>query len=430
MSGHAADNMLRILSVRKVRFAVAGQSEPFYEPGCMTSGKKLFPWAGISLALATAIGMLFAGSNIWLVLGVVLLWLGSLWLSRPEPPSESPRSDRARASRDAMSELIEPLGFPLILFDRDRIVAANNAARSALGAHIVGQDARIALRHPEAVRLLELEDGASVTIRGLTSARSLWQLTRMRIDDRYWMIELIDRTTEADVSRAHTDFVANASHELRTPLAAIIGYVETLADGAGSLDADTASRFHETVLREARRMQGLVSDLISLSQLEAEKHEPPGERVDLGQLAADIVREFDQTAGRNRVEIERPAKAFPMLGDAKQLDQLLRNLIDNALKYGDGRTPVKVALALPDERHVELIVADTGPGIAPEHLPHLTRRFYRTDPGRSRAAGGTGLGLAIVKHIVERHRGRLDFASTLGLGTTVTIRFDAALLQP
>ena len=113
-----------------------------------------------------------------------------------------------------------------------------------------------------------------------------------------------------------------------------------------------------------------------------------------------------------------------ILGDRGQLDQLVRNLIDNALKYGDPDLPVTVAIERSGSQ-VLLSVQDRGPGIGPDHLPHLTRRFYRTDPGRSRAAGGTGLGLAIVKHIVERHQGRLDIASTVGQGTTVTVRFKA-----
>jgi two-component system phosphate regulon sensor histidine kinase PhoR len=385
------------------------------------TGKTATPWASLILAVATAAGMLIAGINIWLTFGVLLLWLGSIWLSRPEPVSEAPRSSRARLPSDAMGQLIEPLGFPLILFDRERIVAANLAARTALGSHIVGQDARIALRHPEAVRLLDMEDGSSVTLRGLTTARSLWQLTRMRIDERSWMIELIDRTAEADISRAHTDFVANASHELRTPLASIIGYVETLAEPGSTVDAATAARFHETVLREAKRMQGLVSDLMSLSQLEAEKHDVPADTIDLGRLAERLVGEFPS----GRVTLARPEGDISVTGDTKQLEQLLRNLIDNALKYGDSEKPVAVTLKRAATGNIALTVKDTGPGIAAEHLPHLTRRFYRTDPGRSRAAGGTGLGLAIVKHIVERHRGTLDITSKPGLGTSVTIGFSA-----
>ena len=385
------------------------------------TGNSATPWAGLILAIGTAIGMFAAGTSAWLALGVLVIWAGSLWLGRAEPIAVEATDRRMGEPHDVMADLIEPLGIPLVLFDRDRILAANAAARGALGGHIIGQDPRIALRHPDAVRLLELPDGDSVTIRGLTGARSLWQLTRRRIDGRYWMIELMDRTTEADISRAHTDFVANASHELRTPLAAIIGYVETLADAPDKVDAETAARFHAIVLREARRMQSLVSDLMSLSQLEADKHDPPREAIELGQLAARVVGEFTATIGTARIALDRPDETVPVTGDAKQLEQLVRNLVDNALKYGDADKPVAITLGI-DGGQAQMRVADRGAGVAPEHLPHLTRRFYRTDPGRSRAGGGTGLGLAIVKHIVERHRGKLDITSTQGIGTTVTVR--------
>ncbi len=254
----------------------------------------------------------------------------------------------------------------------------------------------------------------------------MWQLTRRAIDERRTLIELLDRTAEADVSRAHTDFVANASHELRTPLSAIIGYVETLTEEGQTVDAATAARFHQTVLREARRMETLVSDLMSLSQVEAEKHELPTEEIDLARLTERAVGEVTAIAGKERVNLTVPEQPVPILGDRTQLEQLVRNLVDNALKYGDPDQPVQVLLEAARDKAV-LSVADRGQGIAPEHLPLLTRRFYRTDPGRSRAAGGTGLGLAIVKHIVERHRARLDIASTLGVGTTVTATFPLRL---
>ena len=381
------------------------------------------PWPGMGLAAATAIGMLLAGASIWLAIGVFILWMGSLWLTRPEPAIAEPKADRATVSRDVMRDLIEPLGMALVAFDRERIFAANGMARKALGAHIVGQDGRIALRHPDAVRLLEMSNGDNVTIRGLTGARSLWHLTRRHVDERYWIIELIDRTTESDIGRAHTDFVANASHELRTPITAIIGYIETLADGSAKVDAATSARFHAIVLREAHRMQSLVTDLMSLSHLEAEKRDPPTDHIDLSQLAERVVGEFTATIGNARLSFSRPDTPFQIAGDAKQLEQMLRNLIDNALKYGDPEQAVTVEVALANSKSVAISVADRGPGIAAQHLPLLTRRFYRTDPGRSRAAGGTGLGLAIVKHIVERHRGRLEIASKPGEGTRVTARF-------
>ncbi len=384
---------------------------------------KAIPWPGMGIATAAALGMVLAGASAWLALGVWALWCGSIWLSRPEAPLVEPRADRATVSRDVMRELIEPLGVALVIFDRTRVFAANAAARAALGAHIVGQDGRIALRHPAAVRLLDMADGSSVTLRGLTGTRSLWQLARRQIDERYWIVELIDRTTEADIDRAHTDFVANASHELRTPLAAVIGYVETLAEEPGKLDAETTGKFLATILREAKRMQNLVADLMSLSQLEAEKHDSPTDAVELTQLAARVVGEFAATTGSERLVLTKPDELLTIAGDARQLEQLLRNLIDNALKYGDPDAPVRVSVAVEGTASAVLTVADQGPGIPAEHVPHLTRRFYRTDPGRSRAAGGTGLGLAIVKHIVERHRGKLDIASQLGEGTRLTARF-------
>ena len=387
----------------------------------MTAQRSL-PWSGIVLALAAGAGMLIAGVDRWLVVAVLLLWIGSLWLARPEPTIERPREDGVRLGLDGIRELIDQFSLPLLMLDRDRIVLANLEARAAFGAHIVGQDARIALRHPEAVALLDLAEGGSATIEGLTGPRAIWQLNRHPIDERYWLIELHNRSAEADVSRAHTDFVANASHELRTPLASIIGYVETLIDSGAGVDQKTARRFHETVLREARRLQALVSDLMSLSRVEAEKHDRPDELIDFGKLVAKAAGEAGRPEDKARIEVKVARDKLQLRGDAQQLEQLVRNLIDNAAKYGDPEQPVHVEVSKAENARAVLTVTDHGEGIAPEHLPHLTRRFYRTDPGRSRAAGGTGLGLAIVKHIVERHRGWLDIDSRLNVGTTVTVK--------
>ncbi|MBN8500562.1 MAG: two-component sensor histidine kinase, partial [Sphingomonadales bacterium] len=313
---------------------------------------------------------------------------------------------------------------PLILLESSRIVDANAAARSALGAHILGQDARIALRHPAAMQLIEMGSDDSVTISGFTGTKTLWQLTRRNLDDRRWIIELSDRSSEADMGRAHTDFVANASHELRTPLASIAGYVETLADGG--VDEPTSKRFLGIVQRETQRMLSLVEDLMTLSHVEAEKHDAPIDRIDLGRLAARVVGEVSSLRGKERVELVGSSSGLTVLGDSRQLEQVLRNLVDNALKYGAPDQAVQVSVDETGAGRIALTVRDHGPGIAPEHLPHLTRRFYRTDPGRSRASGGTGLGLAIVKHIVERHSGQLDIASTLGEGTVVTVALPSA----
>ena len=394
----------------------------------MFAKRPLF-YPGIVLALIAGAVMLVAGSSAWLTLGVLVLWLGSLWLISPEPEIVKDRIDVSEVSRDAIHETIEPVGLPLLLLEGTRIVEANAAARTALGEHVLGQDARIALRHPDAMRLIDMPDGTTVSIPGFTGTRSLWQLTRRAIAGDRWMIELADRTAESDVSRAHTDFVANASHELRTPLAAVIGYAETLGDDTAPTDRETRHRFVGIIDREARRMLSLVEDLMTLSHVEAEKHDRPSEAIDLAQLAARVVGEVSTLKGKERVALAEAQPDTMVLADPGQLEQLLRNLIDNALKYGAEDLPVTVTVERRDDGQARLAVSDQGPGIAPEHLPHLTRRFYRTDPGRSRASGGTGLGLAIVKHIVERHGGALDITSTVGQGTCAAVQLPLLSLE-
>lgn len=378
-------------------------------------------WPPIALALVGALLLVLDGTEPFLAISMMVAWIGSLWWRRPRPVIETRPADTGVLSNQMMIDLIEPLGLPILMLDKDRIAGANSAAREALGQHVVGQDARVALRHPEAVALLEAPSG-TVTVKGLTAARSIWQISRVAVDQRFSLIELVNRTAEADISRAHTDFVANASHELRTPLASIIGYIETLSDPDAKVDKATAKRFHLIVLREARRLQTLVEDLMALSRIEAEKHDAPRNPIDLTMLARSIVGEMVDSIGEGRVAYTGAESPLIVAGDRQQLDQLVRNLVDNALKYGDPVKPVVVGVAHEGNDAV-LTVRNEGEGIAPEHLPHLTRRFYRTDPSRSRAAGGTGLGLAIVKHIVERHRGRFDITSKLGVGTTVTARF-------
>ncbi len=386
------------------------------------SEPRTLPWPGIIIAGLSGIGMLVAGANPLLVAAVMLLWIGSLWIVRPEPQQVQQQTDSVQLTRDGMRDLIEQFSLPLMLLDRNRVIIANSAARVVFGKHIVGQDARVALRHPQAVRLLDRKRGGSVTIQGLTTPRSIWQVTRHAINERYWVIELHNRTAEADISRAHTDFVANASHELRTPLASIIGYVETLTEPGEPVEPEITNKFLETVLREARRLQSLVSDLMSLSRIEAEKHEQPDEPIDLSKLVAKAAKEAGAPKDKSRIQVTAPEEEIMVRGDRQQLEQLVRNLVDNGLKYGFDDHPVEIVVNREDGDRATITVTDHGEGIDPEHIPHLTRRFYRTDPGRSRAAGGTGLGLAIVKHIVERHRGRLDIVSKKGQGTVVTVK--------
>ncbi|WP_374405571.1 sensor histidine kinase [Pelagerythrobacter sp.] len=386
---------------------------------------RTYPVAALALAVLTAVAMAVAGAQLWLAVSVLLVWAGSLWLATAAPPPAVEPATNVRFNRDRMGDLIEHAGTPLLVMESRRISLANKSARNLLGAHVLGQDLRVAFRHPEAVALLERGNSGQATVQGLVRRRDIWIVNYQRLTDDLGVIELLNQTAEADISRAHTDFVANASHELRTPLSSIIGYVETLREDEGKAPADTRAKFLDTVLNEARRLQNLVNDLMSLSRVEAEKHDLPQDSVALGELVESATRDAAGPDRQGRIEL-RSERGIAVQGDARQLEQLVRNLVDNALKYGDPAEKVDVSLKQLPGGEAELTVVDRGEGIAPEHLPHLTRRFYRTDPGRSRASGGTGLGLAIVKHIVERHRGRLDISSKLGHGTTIAVRIPLA----
>ncbi len=383
-------------------------------------------------ALAALVGMIFmiaSGAGFELTLAIGVLWLASLFLVQPANPDDILSDNRETFDDEAVEHLLEPLSTPLIFVENMRVTRANAAAREVLGAHIVGQDARVALRHPEAIAMLHGDDEQEVRIQGLVSPRSVWDLRRRPVGTGRLLLELVNRSSEADLSRAHTDFVANASHELRTPLSSILGYVEILADPEAAPDELRRLKFLTVIEREARRMQSLVSDLMSLSRVEASKHERPAKPLGLASLVGRAARDGAGPDRQERVTFRSP-RDFTVLGDRDQLEQIVRNLVDNALKYGDEDQQVSVSIAPGPRDSVIIAVKDRGPGIAPEHVPHLTRRFYRTDPGRSRASGGTGLGLAIVKHIVDRHLGRLDIDSVLGEGTTVRIRLPTIAKAP
>ncbi|MDX1704004.1 MAG: ATP-binding protein [Altererythrobacter ishigakiensis] len=390
----------------------------------LMEGGQHHPVSGIFIALAASLALLLIGLDWLVVLVILFVWIGSLYLASERPPVARPKSNGRSISREYMGELIEHAATPLLVIEGGRIATANREAQRILGKHIIGQDARMAFRQPQAIKLLGKNRSGAAIVRGLVRRRDIWRINRQKIDDDLSVLELINRTAEADMSRAHTDFVANASHELRTPLASIIGYVETLQEDPGSLDTETANKFLGTILREARRLQSLVSDLMSLSRVEAEKHDQPSDIIELNTLVERAARDAAGANRSERLKFEFSGD-FQIRGDEQQIEQLVRNLVDNALKYGHQDTDVTVELRETRDGQVRFSVSDQGDGIAPEHLPHLTRRFYRTDPGRSRASGGTGLGLAIVKHIVERHRGRLDIESKLGEGTTFIVRIPA-----
>jgi two-component system phosphate regulon sensor histidine kinase PhoR len=199
-----------------------------------------------------------------------------------------------------------------------------------------------------------------------------------------------------------------------------LGYVETLKDPKAGENETTRLRFLDIIAKEANRMQALVEDLMSLSRIEATKHQQPTNKVDLLSVAKQCVAECGHP---ERVSLQSDVTEALVAGDRGQLAQAIRNLIDNALKYGAADMPVLAKLEKGASGWVVISIIDQGDGIPAQHMPRLTERFYRADPGRSRQIGGTGLGLSIVKHIVERHRGRFDIASRVGQGTTATCLF-------
>lgn len=317
---------------------------------------------------------------------------------------------------------------PTLVVDSARVAAANNAARQLLGPNIVGQNVRLAFRHSGAIERLSdpqaHHSGQPIRLTGIGRQDQLWDMRIQSIQGGQKLVHLADRSTTQAAEKMRVDFVANASHELLTPLAAIKGFIETLGDDDAGGSKKTRERFLGIMASETDRMQALIRDLMSLSRIEAEKFEPPQEPVDFGAIVTELVsqlRQADSTRGADLV-LDITANARPVVGDTGQLRQLASNLIANAMKYGRAGAPVQVSIGTsPSDAMLSFTVADKGDGIAPEHLPRLTERFYRVDSGRSRSVGGTGLGLSLVKHIVDRHRGHLEIRSTVGEGTTISI---------
>jgi two-component system, OmpR family, phosphate regulon sensor histidine kinase PhoR len=219
-----------------------------------------------------------------------------------------------------------------------------------------------------------------------------------------------DVTEREKLDRMRRDFVANVSHELRTPLTVVGGFVETLTDLP--LDANERARYLQLIATQTGNMQRLVEDLLTLARLENDQLPPESSAIDLAQIARDVLADAEALSAGNHIFVASIAAAS-VLGSANELRSALGNLLSNAVRY----TPSGGRIALTvntDENDVVIAVQDSGKGIASEHIPRLTERFYRVDRSRSRETGGTGLGLAIVKHVAQRHRAKLEIESEVG----------------
>ncbi|MDQ4087210.1 MAG: ATP-binding protein [Pseudomonadota bacterium] len=334
------------------------------------------------------------------------------------------------AQAPPVRRLVEALAEPALIVEAEVVRIANSAARTLLGASVEGEDVRRAFGHPAAAeRLLggRADADEEAELVGLGEADRRWRMHVADVGEGAMLVRLIDRSEAQAAEQMRVNFVANASHELRTPLATLVGYAETLRERGGEIDEETRARFIGIVHDEARRMQRLVEDLISLSRIEAERFSVPTDALSLQQLVEEARAGLDSAVRERASEIRIHAEPElpPIAGDRSQILQMIDNVLANALRYGRKGTPVIVTVARSRDM-LRLTVTDEGEGIAPEHLPRITERFYRADPSRSRSLGGTGLGLSIVKHIVERHRGRLTIESVVGQGTSVHVLLPVA----
>ena len=392
-------------------------------------------------------GALIAGQltgNVERILVVVVSMLVALFVAadphEPEIPATQPPRDSAAidpgaiTSHPKLQSFIDASTDAILIVDDSRVTAANQVARQLLGGNIVGQNVRMAFRHAGAIERLSDPDaqhtGHPIRLTGIGQQSQMWDMRIQSIAEGQKMVHLADRSGAQAAEKMRVDFVANASHELLTPLAAVKGFIETLDDPAAGDDPETRSRFLGIMAKETDRMQALVRDLMSLSRIEAEKYEPPANSVNFSAIIVETIEHLrnSQKERGGDIVLTITDNLPPVMGDPGQLRQLASNIVTNAMKYGRAGAPIAVTLELSRSgAMLAFAVADQGDGIAPEHLPRLTERFYRVDSGRSRSVGGTGLGLSLVKHIVDRHRGHLEIRSTVGAGTTVAVLLPVAM---
>ena len=343
-------------------------------------------------------------------------------------PEEERRSELLAAFAQSLPE-------PVIVVSRDMLViAANQPARAILPALRTGDPLVLALRAPEVIdsvrRVAASREQEKVIWRERVPVERIYEVSVRALSTAAApsgdvVLTLLDLTEAHRVERMRADFVANASHELRTPLSSLLGFIETL-EGAARDDASARARFLVIMRQQAQRMARLIDDLLSLSRIEQNAHVPPDASVDLSALVPHVVDALTPLGAESRAAIAI-IRADPCVvtGDRDELVRVIENLVENAIKYGgpaetDGPAEIEIEIAA-EGRLARFTVRDFGRGIAREHVPRLTERFYRIDVGDSRAKGGTGLGLSIVNHIVARHRGRLTIESAPGQGAAFSV---------
>jgi two-component system, OmpR family, phosphate regulon sensor histidine kinase PhoR len=325
----------------------------------------------------------------------------------------------------------------LLLLDRNRkIYLANRAFKNLFGL-------KIELRGKTVMEALRVHELAELVERAETEKQVLdYELKLPDLSERWLQVNAAvisnsageregtilvfhDLTRLKQLERTREEFVANVSHELRTPLSLIKGYVETLLDGARN-DSAIAERFLKIIERNTKRLDLLIQDLLTISALESERIKLNLQPVELRPLVEKIFTDLKPPAENKNVELVGQLPELTATADANRLEQVLANLVDNAIKYGRAQGHVTVGGKKLDDGKLEIFVKDDGPGIPAESLDRVFERFYRVDKARSRDQGGTGLGLSIVKHIVQAHGGEVWVQSELGKGAIFFFTLPAA----
>ncbi len=337
------------------------------------------------------------------------------------------RLDNLRAEQDRLRTVLNSMVEAVFVTDSlGRIVATNAALDQMVGRDVRGRTAMEAIRSPElqdAVRAARKGEPRHVEFelrQGDTSQAFSGHVAPLQ-EGAGVVAVLHDVSRLRETDRLRRDFVANASHELRTPLTAIRGFAETLRDGAVE-DPSAAKRFLDVILRHTLRLQALVGDLTALSRAESPDQTLELEPVDVQAATVEVVRGLQSKAEQREVQLifEPPGEALLVHANARALDQVLINLVDNAIKYTPAGTSVRLRVAA-SKGVVVLEVNNPGPPIAPQHLERVFERFYRIDEGRSRDVGGTGLGLSIVKHLCMQMGAEVRARSSSDEGTTFSV---------
>jgi two-component system, OmpR family, phosphate regulon sensor histidine kinase PhoR len=313
----------------------------------------------------------------------------------------------------------------LVVLDRyNHVQWSNRAAQQLHGIFGTRRPIDHFVRQTEFLRYLEAEDFANPVVLTLPSAPTrLYELRVVPTSESYRLLVSRDVTDATRLEQMRRDFVANVSHEIRTPLTVIGGFVETLLE----VDMPEAERRRclELARRQAWTLQRLVDDLLTLATLESATQPAASERVDVDALLQSMAAEARALSnGQHDIAAETDEPGVGVLAAPNELESAVRNLLSNAVRYTPAGGRIRVEWRRRGDEGV-LSVQDTGIGIATEHLPRLTERFYRVDRGRSRETGGTGLGLAIVKHVAQRHQATLDIRSRQGAGSTFSLRLPA-----